>query len=274
MTVRSRCATAACVTLASAAFWSPQASATSIDLSGPNTRFGSPGTIYVSAYKSEKSHVLNIVYKARSDSYVATDSRPFGRIDRRCQRLAKRKVRCPDPAPSDDADVAMSGGNADDRLRVDGTVAGSLELSGDQGRDLFRVASGADGFNSIFAGPGRDRILAGAGGGTLWGGTGGDEIYGGRGDETVYDGGGKDLVRTGKGADIAYVDVDNALENRPFSTENRIYLGPGIDQISARNGHRDGLLNCGRGGDDEAILDADDPTPRSCEIVQRGREST
>ena len=100
-----------------------------------------------------------------------------------------------------------------------------------------------------------------------------DEIYGGRGDDAVYDGGGKDLARTGKGADIAYVEVDYSPRNHPFSTENRIYLGPGIDEISARNGHRDGLLSCGRGGDDEAILDSNDPKPRSCEILQRGREA-
>ncbi len=273
MTVRSRCAKAVCLTLASAAFWAPQASATSIELSGPDSRFGSPGTISVSAYTSGKSHVLNLAYKARIDSYVATDTRPFGRIDPGCERLARRKVRCPDPAPSDDADVAMGGGNADDRLRVDDTVAGSLDLSGGAGRDLVRVASGAHGYNSIFAGPGRDRILAGAGDGTLWGGTGRDEIYGGPGDETVYDGGGKDLVRTGEGDDIAYVETDFSSQDRPFSTENRIYLGPGIDEISASNGHRDGLLNCGRGGDDEAIVDAVDSEPRSCEIIQRRRES-
>ena len=141
MTVRSRCAKAVCLTLASAAFWSPQASATSIELSGPDSRFGSPGTISVSAYTSGKSHVLNLAYKARIDSYVATDTRPFGRIDPGCERLARRKVRCPDPAPSDDADVAMGGGNADDRLRVDDTVAGSLDLSGGAGRDLAQRRS-------------------------------------------------------------------------------------------------------------------------------------
>jgi hypothetical protein len=273
MTVRSRCITAACVALVASAFWAPLATATSITLEGPSPRFGSPGAIYVSAYRSEKSHVLNVVYKARSDSYVVTDSRPFGRIDTRCERLAMREVRCSDPAPSGDADVYLGGGSADDRLRVDDTVRGYLDLSGSQGRDLLRVASGAAGFNSIFAGPGRDRILAGVGGGTLWGGTGRDEIHGGPGSESVYDGGGKDLVRTGKGADIAYVEEDFSLQDRPFSTKNRIYLGRGIDEISARNGHRDGLLSCGAGGDDEAILDAGDPKPRSCEIIRRGRGS-
>jgi Ca2+-binding RTX toxin-like protein len=273
MTARSISKTAACVTLVAAAVWAPQASATSIELLGPSPRFGSPGAIYVSGYRSEKSHVLNIAYKARGDSYVVTDSRPFGSIDAQCRQLAKRKVRCADPAPTGDADVSMSGGEADDRLRVDDSVRGSLDLSGDEGRDLLRVASGAHGFNSIFGGPGRDRILGGPRGGTLWGGTGRDEIHGGRGDDAVYDGGGKDLARTGKGADIAYVEVDYSPRNRPFSTENRIYLGPGIDEISARNGHRDGLLSCGRGGDDEAILDANDPKPRSCEILQRGREA-
>ena len=273
MSVRSRSITAACVTLAAAAFWAPQASATSIGLSGPEPRSGSPGQIYVSAYKSEKSHVLNLVYEARSDSFVATDSRPFGRIAHECERLAKREVRCADPAPSGDADVAMSGGNADDRLRVDDTVSGSLYLSGGQGRDLLRVAAGAAGFNSSFAGPGRDRILAGAGGGTLWGGSGRDEILGGRGHETIFDGTGRDLVRTGGGDDVAYVDEDFSSQDRPSSTRNRIYLGPGIDQISARNGHPDGVLSCGGGDDDEAILDSGDPRPRSCEIIQRGRGS-
>ena len=273
MSVRSRCTTAACVTLAAAGFWVPQASATSIGLSGPETRFGSPGQIYVSAYKSKKTHTLNLVYEARRDSFLVTDSRPFGRIASECERLAKREVRCSDPAPSGDADVAMSGGNADDRLRVDDTVSGSLELSGGQGRDLIRVADGAAGFNSTFAGPGRDRILAGTGGGTLWGGSGRDEILGGRGHETIFDGTGRDLVRTGRGDDIAYVDEDFSSQDRRSSTRNRIYLGPGIDQISAQNGHPDGVLSCGGGDDDEAILDADDPRPRSCEIIQRGRGS-
>ena len=273
MIVRSRRTTAACVTLAAAAFGAPQASATSIELAGPAPQFGSPGQIRVSAYRSEKSHVFNVVYEAHSDSYVVTDSRPFATVDTRCERLATRKVRCPDPAPSGDADVAISGGAADDRLRVDDTVGGSLELSGGEGRDLLRIASGAAGFNALFGGPGRDRILGGNRGGTLWGGTGRDEIFGGPGDEAVYDGGGKDLVRTGKGADIAYVEVDYSPRGHPFSTENRIYLGPGIDELSARSGHRDGLLSCGRGDDDEAILDADDPKPRSCEIVQRRRDA-
>ena len=274
MIVRFRCTTAACVTLAAAAFWAPQASATSIGLEGPAPRIGSPGQILVSAYRSEKSHVLNVAYKPRGDAYVVTDSRPFGRIDTRCERLAKRKVRCPDPAPSGDADVAMGGGNAGDRLRVDDTVRGFIDLSGDQGRDLLRVASGAAGFNSIFAGPGRDRILAAGRGGTLWGGSGRDEIFGGRGHETVFDGRGSDLVRTGKGDDITYVDEVFSSRDRPSSTRNRIYLGPGIDQISARNGHKDGVLSCGGGDDDEAILDAGDRRPRSCEIIQRGRRGS
>jgi hypothetical protein len=273
ISVRSRCITAACVTLAAGAFWAPQAFSTSISLSGPETRFGSPGQIYISAYKSKKSHVLNLVYEARRDSFLVTDSRPFGRIASQCERLAKREVRCSDPAPSGDADVAMSGGNAADRLRVDDTVSGSLDLSGGQGSDLLRVAPGATGFNNTFAGPGRDRILAGAGGGTLWGGGGRDEILGGRGHETIFDGLGGDLVRTGKGDDIAYVDEDFSLEDRPSSTRNRIYLGPGIDQLSARNGHSDGVLSCGEGDDDEAILDSGDPKPRSCEIIERGRGS-
>ena len=100
MTARATATTAVFVTLAAAALWAPQASATSIELLGPSPRFGSPGAIYVSGYRSEKSHVLNIVYKARSDSYVVTDSRPFGSIDAKCRHLAKRKVRCADPAPA------------------------------------------------------------------------------------------------------------------------------------------------------------------------------
>ena len=249
-----------------------QASATSIELSGPDSRFGSPGTISVSAY-NEREEPRPQPCLQGAHRFLRGHRHAAVRPDRRgCERLARRKVRCPDPAPSDDADVAMGGGNADDRLRVDDTVAGSLDLSGGAGRDLVRVASGAHGYNSIFAGPGRDRILAGAGGGTLWGGTGRDEIYGGPGDETSRRGG-KDLVRTGEGDDIAYVDDDFSSQDRPFSTRNRIYLGPGIDEISASNGHRDGLLNCGRGGDDEAIVDAVDSEPRSCEIIQRRRGS-
>ncbi|MQA74550.1 MAG: hypothetical protein GEU88_09465 [Solirubrobacterales bacterium] len=247
MITHTRLATAGVVgVVAIGAAVAPVASATTVSLFGPDTRFGSQGEVFVSGGDA-KDHQINIVQKHGDDAFVITDSRRFGALDSGCGRITRHKVRCQTPAPTGAADVAIHGAAGDDRLRVDDTVEGFATIDGGDGADVIRVARAA------------------RGGGELQGGDGADRIIGGRGGESIGDGDGADLVRGRGGEEIVFVDL--------FSQDrghNRIFTGAGADLILAKNGHRDEVLDCG-GGRDEAGLDRIDPKPRSCEDLRRYR---
>jgi Ca2+-binding RTX toxin-like protein len=232
--------------LAAGALAAPMASATSVSLAGPDSRFGSPGQVTV-IVGDRKDHAINVRFERDDDEFVITDSRRFDRLASECRRIAKRRVRCHDPAPQGSADVELDGGRGDDRLRVDGTVRGFATIDAAAGADRIRVARRARGGGDLEGGDGRDRII------------------GGGGDETIGDGAGADLVRGRGGDELVFVDLSS--EDRGH---NRIFTGAGADDILAKNGHRDELLDCGPGRD-EAGLDRIDPKPRSCEHVRRYR---
>lgn len=243
--MRSRRRLMLCATLLAGVAAAQATAATTVSLDGPDSRFGSPGTVYVTG-GGARSHAIDVVYRSDTDSFVITDSRRFGTLDSGCERLKRRRLRCQSPAPKGPADVTIIGGKRDDRLRVNATVKGFSRLDGQNGDNLLQIAARAKG------------------GGELDGGDGRDRIFGGGGDDTISDFGGADVVRGRGGDDFVFVDLRS--EDRGH---NRIFTGSGGDLVLAKNGHRDELIDCGPGKRDEAGLDRIDPKPRSCERVRR-----
>lgn len=276
MKIWTRMALLICATLAVGGAVVPEAIATTVSLDYPSSPADydqDPGAVDVVAGKGTKNHAIEVTYEADTDSFVITDSGRIGAIDPGCERMTARRVRCLSPGSEEPPDVVIRGGSGDDHLRADETVRGGVSLSGDRGRDVLRVAPKATGGAGISGGPDGDRIFAGGGDATLRGDAGADEILGGPGHDVIYDGVGSDLVRARGGFDAIYVEVTYSTHGHPTGRHNRIYMGAGVDQIFARNNHKDGLLHCGRGGDDGAIIDDKDQNPRACEHVERGRRS-
>ena len=138
--MRSRRRLLLCATLLAGVAAAEATAATTVSLDGPDSRFGSPGTVYVTG-GGARSHAIDVVYRSDTDSFVITDSRRFGTLDSGCERLKRRRVRCQSPAPKGPADVTIIGGKRDDRLRVDATVKGFSRLDGQNGDNLLRIAA-------------------------------------------------------------------------------------------------------------------------------------
>ncbi len=106
------------------------------------------------------------------------------------------------------------------------------------GHDALDLGSLGEGFDVIVdLGSGPDQMFGSESGDLLRGGRGRDYIPGGNGNDTLIGGPGFDALFGGKGR----------------------------DRIKARDGHRDQVINCGRGQDLGAAIDRRlDPSPISC----------
>jgi hypothetical protein len=247
MSMRMRGALVGCVTVGAFAAPTHLAVGTTVHLSGPDPRFGSPGEVLVNA-GSARNHSVEVSYEAARDAFVITDSRGLRAFDDGCTRLGPDRVRCESPAPEGPASVSIAAGKGDDKLRTDATVGGFVTLDGGNGRNVLKISKRASGGGDLSGGRGRDRILGGAG------------------RDSISDYAGRDVVRGRGGGDIVFVD----LRSQEQGGRNRIFGGGGGDLILAKNGHGRDEIDCGR-GDDEARLDRVDPKPRACENVRRHR---
>jgi Ca2+-binding RTX toxin-like protein len=124
-------------------------------------------------------------------------------------------------------------------VRCATTPDAGLEITGQEGADQIEVETNGPKLGSkIDAGKGRDAVLGGAGPDHLTG-SGGHDVIRGRGGADVLNDFGGDWYFGGRGRDILY----------------------------AVNGDRDKAIDCGV-GEDEAVVDPDDPKPRHCEKVE------
>jgi Ca2+-binding RTX toxin-like protein len=124
-------------------------------------------------------------------------------------------------------------------VRCATTPDASIEITGQEGADEIEVATNGPKLGAkIDAGKGKDLVLGGAGPDHITGSGGHDVIRGRDGADGLNDFGG-DWYFGGRGRDILY----------------------------AVNGDRDKAIDCGV-GEDEAVVDPNDPEPRHCEKVE------
>jgi hypothetical protein len=122
-------------------------------------------------------------------------------------------------------------------------------------------ADGGAGNDTIYGSTNSDDIVGGSGDDKLFGLDDVDNIDGGDGADLIFGGAGDDGLVGGAGADRVYGD-----ELRPTSAW-------GNDLITAALDFTPDRLNCGEGGSDTAIVDADDLTDSSCENLAGGRST-
>lgn len=119
-----------------------------------------------------------------------------------------------------------------------------LRLDGGSGADVLLGSPGDDWM--LDDGPGDDLIRGGDGDDRLWFRRGHDTVIGGRGDDDLY-----------------YAAFERFASAPPPDASDRIYGGPGRDQLWDENQHRD-LLDCGPGLDTVRSEPRDRPV--RCEI--------
>jgi hypothetical protein len=124
-----------------------------------------------------------------------------------------------------DADhLTIRGGDGNDRITVDPTIANGLRLEGGDGDDRIRGGAGSD---QIYGGAGRDYLEGGMGNDTMDAGRGNDILYGGQGNDVMEGGKGDDYVEGGKGNDTMWGGQGNDV----------VSGGRGDDRIAGDDGN-------------------------------------
>ncbi|HEU5063830.1 MAG TPA: hypothetical protein VFT79_11880 [Solirubrobacterales bacterium] len=150
--------------------------------------------------------------------------------------------------------LKLRGGGGPDLIDTRGlTNMGDYQL-----RRVIRLF-GEGGDDKIFGGPGMEwRLKDGSGDDLVRAGGAFDEVSVGRGHDTVYG---------GRGGDNIEYSVWERFSGTPPDVSDRFYGGPGNDDISDFNRHRD-FISCGPGRD-RYQREPRDPPGRSCEQVVR-----
>jgi len=132
---------------------------------------------------------------------------------------------------------------------------------------LLALGSGADVGDSSDSPLGINTIGE-AGADTLIGSEFGEQIGGAEGTDRIDGLGGSDKLNGGEDADrLDGGKGRDQLKGRQGA--DTIAGGGGADVIFANDGDRDRAIHCGGGGRDFARIDAIDPQPRGCEVVDR-----
>lgn len=130
------------------------------------------------------------------------------------------------------------------------------------GNDTFRSDTVGD--VTVNAGPGNDKLTAGTRP-MIFAGFEGEptavvpseeDFYGGAGNDVLIGRGQPDYLDGGAGNDKIVGGAG----------KDDLYGGPGNDLLDARDGHRDGVIDCGPGRKDKALVDPVDPKPKGCEL--------
>ena len=150
-----------------------------------------------------------------------------------CHRPDSHTLRCPPP----DGGVLLALGSGADVGDSSESPLG-INTIGEAGADTL---IGSEFGEQIGGAEGSDRIAGLGGSDKLNGGEDADRLNGGK---------GRDQLKGRQGADT-------------------IAGGGGADVIFANDGDRDRAIHCGGGGRDFARIDAIDPQPRGCEVVDR-----
>lgn len=186
-----------------------------------------------------------IVARTRSDGDVAINVNP----------RAERQAPDPDIVNSGRPRVLkLVGGPGDDRIDARGlTGMGDdrlervIRLFGDAGNDVILGSPGGEW--RLHDGPGNDLVRTGGGNDSIDFDRGRDTIFGGRGND-----------------DLIYEAHFERSAQQPVDPADRLFGGPGPDQIIDLNGHFD-LIHCGRGFDEVERDPRDRPAP-DCERLR------
>lgn len=161
--------------------------------------------------------------------------------------------------------------DADLVLETADPAQAEMRLNGRGGSDTLS-ALGGPGFTGpfpaerlgLFGGPGDDRLIGGPHDDRLLGGTENDTLLGGQGDDHLTVGPGSDLAKAGKGRDV--IENRSDVGGIPEDTApDKVYAGPGNDQIDVEQTLPGDLVRCASGCD-RAIVDVGD-RPKGCERV-------
>jgi Ca2+-binding RTX toxin-like protein len=128
---------------------------------------------------------------------------------------------------------------------------GNDTVFGNGGNDTLEGQRGAD---VVHGGWGVDTITGGTENDTLWGDEGADSMYGQDGNDTLYGNEGNDTLNGAAGDDSlwGYAGIDT------------MYGGENWDDLHARDGQVDSVIDCGAGYDPGAERDPDDPAGVGC----------
>ena len=191
------------------------AEATSVEVFGPNTRFGFPGEIHITGTKG--SNRIKVAYQAALGAFVVTDT--TGITTQGCERLARTRVRCVSP-PRSFLNVGAREGS--DRVAIERSVRTGAEVQGGSGRDL--ITGGP--FDDDLSGDGGDDVIRGKGGdddlGSLFD-LGRDSFYGGGGNDDIdasEERSGPDLVISCGGGAMDDAFIDRKRDPKPEGCED------------------------------------------------------
>jgi Ca2+-binding RTX toxin-like protein len=157
------------------------------------------------------NHDDNAIAISRSGSaYVVSDASGIVPGDG-CEDSASGSVRCPSPGRLNL--IIATGGDGNDRITVEGSVPGGLQVR----------ANGNDGSDTITGGSGNDVLEAGEN--YSHPDSGADTLIGGGGNDSLFADPGGDSLRGGKGNDLLVSSV--------ATCQGHIFDGgPGIDTVS------------------------------------------
>ena len=214
---------------------------------------GTPSAVEVRHRSAEEAGFGDV-----GDRYEVTDEGGLQASGQGCAQVSATLASCDARAVNS---MLATLGDGGDVLVLDGTQAAGVPadvpalLNGQKGADGLRGGPGRD---RIRGGPGRDTIAGWAGDDILYGGSGADGLIGFAGNDRLYGGSGRDALFAQKGRD-------------------RLFGGTENDVLLARDGFKDPVISCGKGGRQTATTDSLDPKPRGCTSPkqrkrQRGKE--
>lgn len=191
------------------------AQATSVEVFGPNTRFGFPGEVHVTGTRGPNR--ITVTYQAVSEAFVVTDS--SGTTTQGCEQLSRTRVRCVSPQRSF---LNIGAREGRDRVAIDRSVRTGAEVQGGSGDDLITGGQ----LDDDLSGDGGDDVIRGKGGdddlGSLFD-LGRDSFYGGGGNDDIdasEERSGPDRVISCGGGAMDDAFVDRKRDPKPEGCED------------------------------------------------------